>query len=58
MILVRTYLAPSSIDGLGLFAAEDIPKGTITWEFYSEIDIVLEEYCLTKVQFEFVDKNK
>ncbi len=56
MLLVRTYLAPSSIDGLGLFAAEDIPKGTITWEFYPEIDIVLEEFCLTKVQFEFVTK--
>jgi hypothetical protein len=56
MLLVRTYLAPSSIDGIGLFAGEDIPKGTITWEFYPEVDIVLEEFCFTRVQFEFVTK--
>jgi hypothetical protein len=39
MLLVRTYLAQSSIHGVGLFAAEDIPSGTVIWEFTPHLDI-------------------
>ena len=38
MLRVRTSLGKSSIHGIGLFAAEDIKKGTVTWEFDSEFD--------------------
>jgi len=31
MLLIPTTLGPSSIQGIGLFAAADIPKGTVTW---------------------------
>lgn len=56
MLKVRTYLDKSNIHGIGLFAAEDIPKGTITWEFYPDVDIVLEEFAFGAVEFEFVTK--
>ena len=35
---VRTTLAPSPIAGIGLFAAEDIPAGTITWAWDPALD--------------------
>jgi uncharacterized protein len=38
MLLVKTYLAPSSIEGLGLFAAENIAKGAVVWEFAPLVD--------------------
>jgi SET domain-containing protein len=38
MILVRTRVAPSSIHGLGLFAAETIPLGTPVWRFEAGFD--------------------
>jgi SET domain-containing protein len=38
MLLVRTYLAPSPVAGIGLFAAEPITKDTIIWVFDSRID--------------------
>ena len=37
-MLVKTKIAQSPIDGLGLFAAEFIPKGTRTWEFTPGFD--------------------
>lgn len=39
MLLVETYIGPSSIEGLGLFAKEKILKGTKTWEFVPGIDV-------------------
>ena len=33
MMLVRTYVAPSTIEGLGIYADEFIPSGTVIWEF-------------------------
>jgi hypothetical protein len=38
MILVKTQLGPSTVHGLGLFAAEFIPKGTVIWEFREGVD--------------------
>lgn len=38
MLLVKTKLAPSAIEGLGLFAEEDIPRGTVTWRFMPGFD--------------------
>lgn len=39
MLLIRTYLAPSPISGIGLFTAEDIPKGKMIWDYFPPIDI-------------------
>lgn len=42
MLLVRTYLDRSAIHGIGLFAAERIPKGTVLWRLEPSIDLLLE----------------
>ncbi len=38
MLMVKTRLGASSIAGIGLFADEDIPAGTITWRFIPGFD--------------------
>jgi uncharacterized protein len=38
MYLIPTYLAPSSIHGIGVFAGEDVPSGTRIWEFDPRVD--------------------
>jgi SET domain-containing protein len=38
MLLVKTYLDKSAIHGLGVFAAERIPKGTKIWRFVERFD--------------------
>jgi uncharacterized protein len=43
MLLVKTFLAPSKIHGIGLFAAEPIRKGTVLWRMNPLIDIELTE---------------
>lgn len=43
MLLVRTRLGLSKIHGIGLFADEFIPKGTITWQFTDGFDLRLAE---------------
>ena len=41
MYAVKTYLAPSALDGVGVFAGEDIPKGALVWELVEGFDLVL-----------------
>ncbi len=38
MLLVKTRIGPSAIEGIGLFAAEPIPAGTVTWRFMTSFD--------------------
>lgn len=38
MLLVKTKIGPSTIEGIGLFAAEPIAKGTKVWEFHPKLD--------------------
>jgi uncharacterized protein len=38
MIRVKTYISHSNIHGIGLFAGEPIPKGTVIWAFDEPID--------------------
>lgn len=38
MLLVKTRIQPSPIHGLGVFAAEDIKKGTVTWRYTEPVD--------------------
>ena len=35
---VKTYVAPSAIEGIGVFAGELIPKGAVVWRFDPAID--------------------
>jgi SET domain-containing protein len=39
MLLVNASAKPSKIHGLGLFADERIPKGTVTWKYNPRFDI-------------------
>jgi SET domain-containing protein len=41
--MVKTRLGVSDIAGIGLFAAEDIPKGTVTWRFMPAYDRLLTQ---------------
>ncbi len=41
MLLVRTVVRESAIHGLGVFADQDIPRGTVIWTFDPLIDRVL-----------------
>jgi uncharacterized protein len=41
MLLIKTTVKPSSIHGLGLFADQDISKGTVVWKFSPRLDIEL-----------------
>jgi SET domain-containing protein len=41
MMLVRTYLAPSAIEGLGVFTREPIRKGDLVWRFDTRFDRVI-----------------
>lgn len=38
MLFVKTKVLPSKIQGLGLFADEFIPKGTVIWKFTPGFD--------------------
>jgi len=43
MLLVPTYVAPSAIEGLGLYAARPIAKGTTIWRFDPLLDLICPE---------------
>jgi SET domain-containing protein len=48
MLRVPTFVARSPIAGVGLFAATDLPAGTVIWEFTEGVDwrITPEEFAL------------
>jgi len=41
MLLIPTFVAPSAIHGLGLFARESVPRGTLVWKFDPRVDQLL-----------------
>lgn len=43
MLLISTYVAPSSIEGLGVFADEYVPAGSLIWGFNPKFDILVNE---------------
>jgi SET domain-containing protein len=47
VLLVPTFLAPSAIHGIGLFAAEPIPAGAAVWRLDAGFDLVIDEVALT-----------
>ena len=38
MMLIPTYVAPSEIEGVGVFAAEPISAGTLIWQLEPRLD--------------------
>jgi len=46
MFLIPTVLGPSRIHGTGVFAAADIPAGTVIWTFHPDVD-----WEMTEAQF-------
>lgn len=49
MLLVKTYLGKSKVQGIGLFADEFIPKGTLIWKFVPGFDFALKKKELNKL---------
>lgn len=43
MLVVRTYVAPSSIEGLGVFAAEPVEAGAVLWRPDARLDLIFTE---------------
>ncbi len=52
MLLVKTTLGPSSIHGIGLFAAEFIPKGTPIWKYQDGFDFKIDKASVEKLSAE------
>jgi SET domain-containing protein len=49
MFLVKTRLGLSSIQGIGVFADEFIPKGTVVWEFHEGVDRTIDQDTLSEL---------
>ncbi len=49
MLLIKTYLDRSRIHGIGLFAGEPVPKGTLVWRLHPTIDIQLGEEAIASL---------
>ena len=43
MLTINTYLAPSRVHGIGLFAAEFIPAGSPVWKYNRDIDKIFKK---------------
>ena len=43
MLTIKTKINISTIEGIGLFADQYIPKGTVVWKFDPSIDLVLSK---------------
>lgn len=59
MMLIPTYVAPSSIEGVGIFAAENVPAGTPIWRLDPNLDRLLSPEqiaALPAIHREFVER--
>ena len=43
MLIIRAWVGPSKIQGLGLIAHEFIPKGTVIWKLVPGFDLLLSD---------------
>lgn len=46
MMTIRCYLAPSSIEGLGVFAAEPLRQGSVAWRYDPRFDLTFPKDIL------------
>jgi uncharacterized protein len=44
VLLVKTYLSSSAIDGFGVFAGQTIEEGTPIWAFNPLIDMLIDDH--------------
>ena len=44
MLLIGTYLAKSSIEGIGVFAAEPVARGRLMWSLNTKFDVFVHPY--------------
>ncbi|MBX4209513.1 SET domain-containing protein [Candidatus Parcubacteria bacterium] len=49
MLVVKTKIGQSRVEGIGLFADQFIPKGTITWKFDPRFDIYFDPSKVDKM---------
>jgi hypothetical protein len=49
MLTVKTYLAPSKIHGIGLFAGEKIPAKSVIWKYNPLIDKIFNKETFLKI---------
>ena len=49
MMLVRAYLAPSAIEGLGVFSRDDIKKGDLIWRFDARLDQLIPRETIAEL---------
>ncbi|HEY0446737.1 MAG TPA: SET domain-containing protein-lysine N-methyltransferase [Allosphingosinicella sp.] len=59
MLLIPTYVAPSRIEGVGVFAAEDVPAGTLIWRLDPSFDRLFskdEVAGLSEVHQAFIER--
>lgn len=49
MLLVRTFVAASEIEGVGVYAGEDIPAGTLIWRLDPRLDVTLKRSDLPEL---------
>jgi SET domain-containing protein len=50
MLRVATFIAPSAIHGIGLFAAVPIAAGTLVWQLDVPFDRALDEVALAALE--------
>lgn len=58
-MIVRNYVGPSAIEGVGIFAGEAIPKGAVIWTLDDRYDLLLtavEIEAMDPLQRDFVDR--
>lgn len=57
---IETYVADSQIEGTGLFAGEDIAKGTLVWEHDPNVEgfITIDQFATLRdpITIDFVSK--
>ncbi|MGE5260085.1 MAG: SET domain-containing protein [Actinomycetota bacterium] len=44
MLLISTYLAPSAIEGIGVFAAEPVTRGRLMWSLNPKFDVFVHPH--------------
>lgn len=49
MLMIKTKIEASKINGIGLFANQFIPKGTTIWKFQPGFDIKIDKNELAKL---------
>lgn len=53
MLLIPTFIAPSKIEGVGVFAEQAIPAGTAIWRLDPDLDRLIDSNSLSKLSPHF-----